>query len=95
MRTFQVYALRVGLNDVGGHIACYLQYLLVVLDGILVVDGCIVMLFCIGVVLLFQVYDALHQRMIQVKRYLGMIAIIVCHNSFLFVFLILLFNSPS
>ena len=82
MRPLKVDALRVGLNDVGGHIARDLKHTLVVLDGVLEVDGSFGKILGVGVVLFFQIYDSLHQRMIEIESNLRMIGIIICHFVF-------------
>ena len=85
MRPFEVDALRVGLNDVGGHIARDIEDATVVLDGVFVVHWSIVdAVGGIFVILFAQLHQTLHQRMLKVERYLRMVCIVVCHNLLFF-----------
>ena len=79
MRTFKVHALRIGLDDVGCHIACDIKQTLVVLNGVFKTYWGISEVVLVGIVALFQVNDALHQRMSKIKSYFRMITIIICH----------------
>ena len=84
VRPLLVHALAVGLDDGGGHLAGNFQHAPVVLDGIIVVDGCIGIGGRIGEIALSQLHNALHERMVQVKTNLGTFGIIVVHRCVLF-----------
>ena len=83
MWTFEVDILRVGFDDVGSYIAGNIQQSLVVLNGILVVDGCIFKLVFFYLISFLQVHNTLHERMIQVERYFRMVCIVISHFAFL------------
>ena len=80
MWTLKVYILRVRLDNVSSHITGDIQDALVVLDGVLVVDGGVSKLVFVCIVALLELNDALHQRMVQVERDLWMVCIIISHN---------------
>ena len=82
--TLEVNILRVRSDDVGSYVASDVENLLVVLDGVVEVNGCVLKLVFVGEALFLQLDDALHQRMIQVKRYFRVVTIIVCHNFIIF-----------
>ena len=82
MRAFQINGLCIGFNDIGCHIACDVKDALIVLDGILIIYGSIFKLVFVCIVALFEINDALHQRMVQVERYLRMVGIVICHSCF-------------
>ena len=84
MRTFEVDILRVGGNDIGSHVAGDVENLLVVLERVKEIDRRIIKFIFVNVVLLFEVYDPFHERVIEVEPNLRMIAIIICHNYFEF-----------
>ena len=81
VRPFEVDALGVGLDDVGGHIAGDFEHAAVVLDGVLEVHGGVVDALLGVLVILFAKLDqALHLRMLQVERNLRMVGIVISHN---------------
>ena len=85
MRTFEVNTLRVWFDDVRSDVACDIEQLLIVLDGVVVVNGRIFILIFIRKVAFFQLNNALHQRVMKMKFQFGMVSKIVCHNYFLFI----------
>ncbi len=80
MRAFQIHRLAVWLDDVGGHIASDFQHALVVLYRIFVANRGVGELVFVRIALLFQLHDALHQRVIEVELNLRMVGIVICHN---------------
>ena len=79
VRSFEVYGLGVGLDDVGGEIARDVEHTLVVFDGVLEVDGCILVLVLVCEVALLEFNDSLHLRMTQIEVILGVVCIVICH----------------
>ena len=64
--SFLVHAFRVGLDDGLCHVVGDGQDALIVLDGIVVVDGSILELVFVGEVSFFQLNDSLHERIVEV-----------------------------
>ena len=79
VRTFEVYILRVRLDDVGSNVASDLEHTLIVLDGVLEVDGRILIFIFVGEVALLELYYALHFRVIKIEIVLRMVSIKVSH----------------
>ena len=79
VRTFEVYVLRVRLDDVGSDVASDLEHTLIVLDGVLEIDGRILIFIFVGEVALLELYYALHFRVIKIEIVLRMVSIKVSH----------------
>ena len=79
VRTFEVYVLRVRLDDVGSDVASDLEHTLIVLDSVLEVDGRILIFIFVGEVALLELYYALHFRVIKIEIVLRMVSIKVSH----------------
>ena len=84
VRPLEVHALRVGLYDVGSHIASDVEDATVVLYGVLVVYGSVVELLGVLKAILFQFYKAFHQWVGEMEINLRMVGIVVCHDYLLF-----------
>ena len=79
VRTFEVYVLRVRLDDVGSDVASDFEHTLIVLDSVLEVDGRILIFIFVGEVALLELYYALHFRVIKIEIVLRMVSIKVSH----------------
>ena len=66
MGSFQIHAFRVRLDDSLGHVVGDGQNALIVLDGVVVVDGSVLELVFVGEVSFFQLNDSLHERTVEV-----------------------------
>ncbi len=82
VRTFLVDTLAVGFDDGLGHLGADFDNATIVLDGIVMIDGCIGIVLGISEALLLEFDNAFHQRMRQLEVYL--LNIILCHNYLLF-----------
>ena len=60
MRTFQIHAFGIGLNDVSGNVTRYFEDAMIVFNGIIVIHGSIFKLVFIFKVALFELNDSLH-----------------------------------
>ena len=80
MRALFVNRFAVWLDNVSGDIARYFQQLLIVFDGVLVVNGCVVVFVFIFKVALFQLNNSFHQRVMKVELQLGRVQKVICHN---------------
>ena len=79
VRALKVNVFSIWLDNVGSNIASDVEHAFIVLDSIVEVDGCILIFIFVGEVALFELYHALHFRMIQIKIILWMVGIIVSH----------------
>ena len=75
--------LAVWFDDVRCDVTCYLEHVLVVLDGVVVVYRRVLILVLVFEVALLELYDALHLRMIEIEVELRMICIIISHFVYL------------
>ena len=83
MRSFEVYVLTVGFDNVCCDVACYLEHVLVVLDGVVVVNWRVLILVLVFEVALLELDNTLHLRMIEIEVELRMICIIISHFVYL------------
>ena len=80
MRALFVNRFAVWLDNVSGDVARYFQQLLIVFDGVLVVNGCVVVFVFIFKVALFQLNNSFHQWVMKVELQLGRVQKVICHN---------------
>ena len=79
MRTFEVNALGVGFNDIGGDVTRDVEHATIVLHRVFVIDGSVFVGVLIRKNAFLQLDDTLHQRVVEVKLKILIIAIIICH----------------
>ena len=67
MGTFGVHALGVGGNDVCRNVANDREHAVVVVYGVVVINGCIIVSFTIGKIAFAQFHDTFHQIVFQME----------------------------
>ena len=83
VRTFKVYSLSIIGNGSSCYVANYVEHAIVTIHRIGIVQRCVIKFIFVCKVAFFQLNDALHKRMVQLELQFLMIAITICHISYL------------
>ncbi len=78
--TLVVYILGIGGDDVAADFAYDVEHSLIVVHGILKVEGRVVIFLGIGIVTLLERNNLLHQRMGQMMLEVGIVCIEISHG---------------
>ena len=88
VRTLSVHSFCIGSYNFATDFTCNFQYFIVRVYCILEIYGRIVKLILISVIAFFQFTDTLHHRIVQVVLEFRYVFIKVCHNLYLYLFVI-------